>query len=97
MIGVLPWIISNSRMLLLAVGLLSVMGIGVYLVKKGMDIKEAQYRRAIVQLQNEAREKINDINERHTSELQRILSKPDNGIVCPYATDGIKRLYESGN
>lgn len=91
----MTWILANYRVFFFGLTVLSIVGLGVYLVKKGMDIKEAQYQAAIVRIQDEAREKINDINEQHQSELQRILSMPDNGITCPYATDSIKRLYGS--
>lgn len=84
-------------MLLLAVAVLSVMGLGLYLVQYGMNKQKEKYEIEILKAQERARIEINEIQKNLDRALLDIYAKPDNGITCPYATDGIRRLYNGGN
>ena len=94
----IKWIILNSRMLLLAVAVLSVTVLGVYMKGRmdGFDKAQRQYQTAQQIAEEKARNEIIRIQSKYDKIFADINAQPDNGINCPLSTYAIKRLHNSG-
>lgn len=96
-IGIIKAAVQNWQMFLLAAGMASILVVGVYLKGRvdGYEKRDLEQAAAEKQVKEAARAEIIRIENEHKKTIRKILSRPDNGITCPYATDAIKRLYDS--